>query len=160
MIGHLIIIKSWFFSPPKSLKRLHAARIGQLADSNEPAKMQTQTLRVNGPSCVNNAWFYVTVTQIAGKAPTKYCFSDWTHIGDVITFCLLVLRCLHQFSCNSHQKQGSPTTIMGSSPSFWHGKRKWLDTVQLKSNAQAKKQDYLASNWQHLQDCYSFTLCN
>ena len=39
MIGHLIIIKSWFFSPLKSLKSLRAARIDELADSNEPAIM-------------------------------------------------------------------------------------------------------------------------
>ena len=34
---HKILI----FSPPKSLKRLHAARIDQLADSNEPAIITT-----------------------------------------------------------------------------------------------------------------------
>ena len=33
---HKILI----FSPPKSLKRLRAARIDQLADSNEPAKIK------------------------------------------------------------------------------------------------------------------------
>ena len=32
-------------------------------------------------------------------------------IGDLITLCFLVLKCLHQFSCNSYQKQGSPSTI-------------------------------------------------
>ena len=34
-----------------------------------------------------------------------------TPIGDVITLYFLVLKCLHQFSCSSHQKQGSPNTI-------------------------------------------------
>ena len=34
---HKILI----FSPPKSLKRLRAARIDELADSNEPVIMQT-----------------------------------------------------------------------------------------------------------------------
>ena len=38
LIGHLIIIESWFFTH-KFLKKLHAARIDQLADSNEPAMM-------------------------------------------------------------------------------------------------------------------------
>ena len=56
-----------------------------------------------------------------GKAPYKYCFLIGqtlvmsslyeTHIGDVITLCFLVLKCLHQFSCSSYQKQGSPSTI-------------------------------------------------
>ena len=35
---HKILI----FSPPKSLKRLRAARIDQLADSNEPAKIHLE----------------------------------------------------------------------------------------------------------------------
>ena len=56
-----------------------------------------------------------------GKPPNKYCFLIGqtlvmsllyeTHIGDVITLCFLVLKCFHQFSCSSHQKQGSPSTI-------------------------------------------------
>ena len=51
----------------------------------------------------------------------KYCFLIGqtlvmsslyeTPIGDVITLYFLVLKCLHQFSCSSHQKQGSPSTI-------------------------------------------------
>ena len=31
--------------------------------------------------------------------------------AEIITFCFLVLKCLHQFSCSSYQKQGSPSTI-------------------------------------------------
>ena len=34
-----------------------------------------------------------------------------TDISDVITLCFLVLKFLHQFSCSSYQKQGSPSTI-------------------------------------------------
>ena len=33
-----------------------------------------------------------------------------THIGDVITLCFLVLKCLHQFSNSFYQKQGLPST--------------------------------------------------
>ena len=38
-LNNLISIKSWFFFPTTSLKSLHAARIDELADSNEPAKI-------------------------------------------------------------------------------------------------------------------------
>ena len=51
----------------------------------------------------------------------KYCFLIGqtlvmsslyeTPIGDVMTLWFLVLKCLHQFSCSSYQKQGSPSTI-------------------------------------------------
>ena len=40
-------------------------------------------------------------------------------IGDVITLYFLVLKRLHQFSCSSHQKQGSPSTINVKSPSLY-----------------------------------------
>ena len=52
----------------------------------------------------------------------KYCFLIGqtlvmsslyeTPIGDVITLYFLILKCLHQFSCSSRQKQGSPSTII------------------------------------------------
>ena len=55
------------------------------------------------------------------KPPNKYCFLIGqtllmsslyeTHIGDVIALCFLVLMSVHQFSCSSHQKQGSLSTI-------------------------------------------------
>ena len=56
-----------------------------------------------------------------GRPPHKYCFLIGQtlvmsslyeiHIGDVITLCFLVLKCLHQFSCSSCQKKGSPSMI-------------------------------------------------
>ena len=38
LVGHLIIIKPWFFPTNFKKKRVHAARIDQLTDFNEPAK--------------------------------------------------------------------------------------------------------------------------
>ena len=77
-----------------------------------------------------------------GKPTNKYCFLIGqtlvmsllyeTHIGDVITLCFLVLKCFHQFSCSSHQKQGSPSTITGGcftpkQPGHFKGiKRPWV----------------------------------
>ena len=59
-----------------------------------------------------------------GKPPSQILLSDWSIwyqmnvneivITDVITFCFLILKCLHQFSCDSCQKQGSPSTIVVS----------------------------------------------
>ena len=46
-----------------------------------------------------------------GKPPLQILLSDWIDIGDVITLCFLVLKCLHQFTCSSYQKQGSPSMI-------------------------------------------------
>ena len=50
-----------------------------------------------------------------GKPPYKYCFLigqtlvmsslHETCIGDVITLCFLVLKCLHQFSCSSYKNK-------------------------------------------------------
>ena len=63
-----------------------------------------------------------------GKPPTKYCFLIGQtlvmsslyerHIADVITLWFLVLKCLHQFSCSSHQKQAHqvPSMIYSSKP--------------------------------------------
>ena len=42
-----------------------------------------------------------------------------TPIGGVITLYFLVLKCFHQFSCSSHQKQGSPSTILVSKRLMW-----------------------------------------
>ena len=65
--------------------------------------------------------FWINIHDVGNPPPHKYCFligiyeykmnSNETYICDVITLCFLVLKCLHQFSCSSYQKQGLPSTI-------------------------------------------------
>ena len=65
--------------------------------------------------------FLINIHDVGKVPPHKYCFLIGqtlvmslpyeTHIGDLITLCFLVLKCLHQFSCSSYQKQGSPSII-------------------------------------------------
>ena len=56
---HKILI----FSPPKSLKRLRAARIDQLADSNEPAITNNTMINLTPPIALKNPQMSSDTTQ-------------------------------------------------------------------------------------------------
>ena len=74
-LRNLINIKSWFF-PTTSLKRLRAARIDQLADSNEPAKIVRSTLLTSKPQAE------ITRAGMPGTPKKRTNFSNYqdTHV--------------------------------------------------------------------------------
>ena len=90
-----------------------------------------------------------------GKSPHKYCFLIGAYeykmkhdVTDVINLCFLVLKCLHQFSCSSCQKQGSPSTIIVYKNCALNPRDiKYIPTLSYCNNSDLYNQTKLTLKW-------------